>query len=99
MERPAKPEEVARVEAFLAADDASCVTGDAVTVDGNCTARWQARSSVDGSHHPTPIIWSRGLEQSCSSSGSSPEGRKSEPCPATRKRFYRVKGERRAIDS
>ena len=54
MERPAKPEEVARVVAFLAADDASCVTGDAVTVDGKCTARWQARSSVDGSH-PTPV--------------------------------------------
>ena len=98
MERPAKPEEVARVVAFLAADDASCVTGDAVTVDGKCTARWQARSSVDGSH-PTPVLWRCGLEQSCSSSGSSPEGRKSEPRPATRKRFYRVKGERRAIDS
>ena len=98
MERPAKPEEVARVVAFLAADDASCVTGDAVTVDGKCTDRWQARSSVDGSH-PTPVPWLCGLEQSCSSSGSSPEGRKSAPCPATRERFCRVKGERRAIDS
>ena len=98
MERPAKPEEVARVVVFLAPDDASRVTGDAVTVDGNYTARWQARSSVDGSH-PTPVLWRCGLEQSCSSSGSSPEGRKSEPCPATRKRFCRVKGERRAIDS
>ena len=98
MERPAKPEEVARVVAFLAADDASCVTGDAVTVDGKCTARWQARSSVGGSHQ-TPVLWRCGLEQSCSSSGSSPEGRKSDPCPATRERFCRVKGERRAIDS
>ena len=98
MERPAKPEEVARVVAFLAADDASCVTGDAVTVDGKCTDRWQARSSVDGSH-PTPVPWRCGLEQSCSSSGSSLEGRKSDPCPATRERFCRVKGERRAINS
>ena len=98
MERPAKPEEVARVVAFLAADNASCVTGDAVTVDGKCKDRWQARSSVDGSH-PTPVLWPCGLEQSCSSSGSSPEGRKSDPCPATRERFCRVKGERHAIDS
>ena len=98
MGRPAKPEEVARVVVFLTADDASCVTGDAVTVDGSCTARWQARSSVDGSH-PTPVLWRCGLGQSCSSPGSSPEGRKSESCPATRKRFCRVKGERRAIDS
>ena len=98
MGRLAKTKEVAPVVVFLATDDASCITGDAVTVDGGYTARWQARSSVDGSH-PTPVLWRCGVEQSCNSSGSSPEGRKSDPCPATRERFCRVKGERRAIDS
>jgi NAD(P)-dependent dehydrogenase (short-subunit alcohol dehydrogenase family) len=38
MERAAEPAEIASVAAFLASDDASFITGAAITVDGGYTA-------------------------------------------------------------
>ena len=38
MQRFARPEEIAAVAAFLASDDASCVTGASIPVDGGLTA-------------------------------------------------------------
>lgn len=39
--RQAQPQEVARVAAFLASDEASFMTGSIVTVDGGCTATYR----------------------------------------------------------